>query len=796
MKKFTFSFNDSLFGFGFNGWGQVFITEIADPNNNLDARYIELYNYGATDVDFTEGSGWLINKYTNGSATVSQYINLTGTILAGDFYIIAYDYTAGTFLSVYGFAADQLDGVSNGVAGGNGDDTIELIDGTGSVADFYGVQPHADLTSSVWEFEDGRAERAFGATSGTNPPVDADWNTWSDGPGGDVVATKDAPGDFDPGAWIGASTGGNFPPTISNVVYTPFTVTSSTTVSVSADVTDSDGTVDYVGLNYGFTPGALTSTIDMSLTSGTTYTTDSDIPAYANGTIVFYQVYAEDDLGDDNSSPEMSYTVTDPTTTTLPYVEPFDADLGACYPFSVLGATKYWNWHSDGYAQMNGYDSGETEEDWLVLPGINLDNYSNEVMSFDMWRNYGDQNNDNYLKLLYSTDYPGVGDPTSYTWTELNHSQTPFEDTWMSSGPVDLSAISGTMVYIAFKYNDMPTDYRWWKIDNISIIESTPVNVTFSVNMEEETVSVDGVHIAGSFSNWWNPAGIELFDGDLDDIYEVTLALYPGFEYQFKYLNGNVWGTDEGVPLACQAPGTSNRFEVTGTSDYALDVVCFGSCADCGLLFNYDITFQVDMQNEPSVSGDGVYIAGTFTDWGTGAILMTQNGTVWSTTVSLEETSFQEYKFVNGIPNSGGSWEFIGNRGFTVPSANTVLEVDCYNSYDPCPVADFVMINEVDADQDGTDAQEFIELYDGGIGNTNLSGLVVVLYNGSDDQSYNDAIDLDGYSTDVNGYFVIGSAIVPNVDIVAGLQPMAFKMERMPLLYTLVMRLIFLTTLR
>ncbi len=31
----------------------------------------------------------------------------------------------------------------------------------------------------------------------------------------------------------------------------------------------------------------------------------------------------------------------------------------------------------------------------------------------------------------------------------------------------------------------------------------------------------------------------------------------------------------------------------------------------------------------------------------------------------------------------------------------------------------------------GTDAAEFIELYDGGVGNTSLTGLVVVFYNGS-----------------------------------------------------------------
>ncbi len=77
-----------------------------------------------------------------------------------------------------------------------------------------------------------------------------------------------------------------------------------------------------------------------------------------------------------------------------------------------------------------------------------------------------------------------------------------------------------------------------------------------------------------------------------------------------------------------------------------------------------------------------------------------------------------------------------------------------------------ILINEIDADQTGTDSAEFIELYDGGTGNTSLDNRVVVLYNGSNDTVY-DAIDLDGQSTDANGYFVIGSDNVPNVDLVA-----------------------------
>jgi endonuclease G len=83
----------------------------------------------------------------------------------------------------------------------------------------------------------------------------------------------------------------------------------------------------------------------------------------------------------------------------------------------------------------------------------------------------------------------------------------------------------------------------------------------------------------------------------------------------------------------------------------------------------------------------------------------------------------------------------------------------------PPPVAESVIINEADADTPGTDAAEFVELYDGGAGNTALDGLVLVFFNGNGGASYA-AFDLDGFSTDANGYFTIGNPAVPGVDLV------------------------------
>ena len=74
-----------------------------------------------------------------------------------------------------------------------------------------------------------------------------------------------------------------------------------------------------------------------------------------------------------------------------------------------------------------------------------------------------------------------------------------------------------------------------------------------------------------------------------------------------------------------------------------------------------------------------------------------------------------------------------------------------------------VKLNEVDGDPvDG-----FVELYDGGVGGSSLSGLVLVMYDGGPN-TVGTVVDLDGVTTDAQGFLVIGQAATPNVDVVIG----------------------------
>ncbi len=264
--------------------------------------------------------------------------------------------------------------------------------------------------------------------------------------------------------------GGNIPPSITNIIRTPAgEINSSTPVNVSANVTDSDGTVALVELRWGTVAGTYNSTIPMTSSGGGNYATTSSIPAQADGTTVYLVVFAQDNGGATKTSAPISYVVRDPASTSLPYSETFDTGLGDVYAYSATGNDKFWQYSTSGYAYMNGFNTGVLEDDWLILPAFNMDSYENVVLSFETWKRFGAEDDNNYLKLYYSSNYPGFGDPTGATWTELTFEKPVDEQVWLTSGPIDLNGISGENIYIALRYHYNVDFYRLWQVDNIQI---------------------------------------------------------------------------------------------------------------------------------------------------------------------------------------------------------------------------------------------------------------------------------------------------------------------------------------
>ncbi len=183
------------------------------------------------------------------------------------------------------------------------------------------------------------------------------------------------------------------------------------------------------------------------------------------------------------------------------------------------------------------------------------------------------------------------------------------------------------------------------------------VELTFRVDMSQEQVSPNGVHVAGTFqvpagySSNWAPGLSELTDPDGDEVYELTVMLPPG-SYLYKFINGSSWGEKPELPGADCAindgGGNFNRELVVGELGRTMPVVAFDSC-------NAQLRLAVNMDGLP-VSPEGVYVMGDFqeaagfpSDWDPVAVpLSDSNGDgAWEVNVEVPSGEYQ-YVFLNG----------------------------------------------------------------------------------------------------------------------------------------------------
>ena len=144
------------------------------------------------------------------------------------------------------------------------------------------------------------------------------------------------------------------------------------------------------------------------------------------------------------------------------------------------------------------------------------------------------------------------------------------------------------------------------------------VNLTFRVDMQYETISPLGVHIAGDFqapagvgSNW-NPAATLMSDADSDKVYELSVQVPPG-TYSYKFVNGNAWGSDENPPVECSVGATNNRIVTVGTGGASLPPVAFNSCNPTVLDTNYAVHwwndavfYEIFVRSFYDSNGDGI----------------------------------------------------------------------------------------------------------------------------------------------------------------------------------------------
>lgn len=136
-------------------------------------------------------------------------------------------------------------------------------------------------------------------------------------------------------------------------------------------------------------------------------------------------------------------------------------------------------------------------------------------------------------------------------------------------------------------------DNRWFYLDSIStdtayvgaivFAANAPVGlnlVRFLVDMQNQTVSGNGVHLAGDFQTW-NASKNTMyhFDDAPNGLYEVIQYFSPS-TIHYKFYNGNTLTDSETVPTSC---ATSGNRELTISADVILSEVCFSSCNACSV---------------------------------------------------------------------------------------------------------------------------------------------------------------------------------------------------------------------
>jgi len=141
---------------------ELFISEYIEGSSNNKA--VEIYNPTDAAVDL---SGYAVRMYFNGNTTVGLTVALSGTVAAGDVFVVAQASSSATILA-------QAD-LTNGSGWYNGDDAVTLIRGDAVIDSVgqIGVDPGTQWGSDPTSTADNTLRRLPGVCAGDTNATDA-----------------------------------------------------------------------------------------------------------------------------------------------------------------------------------------------------------------------------------------------------------------------------------------------------------------------------------------------------------------------------------------------------------------------------------------------------------------------------------------------------------------------------------------------------------------------------------------------------------------------------------------------
>ncbi|MBL7952327.1 MAG: lamin tail domain-containing protein [Flavobacteriales bacterium] len=221
-----------------------------------------------------------------------------------------------------------------------------------------------------------------------------------------------------------------------------------------------------------------------------------------------------------------------------------------------------------------------------------------------------------------------------------------------------------------------------------------------------------------------------------------------------------------GSPVA----GTSNwridDLNVTGTSVFSpiLPVVGFIAPASSANENAGPLSIPVRMDIAPDAD-----VTVDVTDAGTGTGVNGVDYTFSPTTLTFSPSGvYPDTQYVSLSPVNEAVYDadYTVHLELAITGGTAVTSLDEHTvtvANDDLPS---LVINEVDYDQPSDDLAEFVEILNTGAAPVDLNGLKLVLVNGTNNTAYAPNITLGNVILAAGDYYVVGSANVPNVDLV------------------------------